>query len=373
MMYNYSFTPEDTETTTCVIESLSTLMRIDYGLISPALPDILPKIILVSIFPDIDATINTKAIQARSSQTYIAFLDLLLDYHTKTRTMNVFLGHILSALSPLHIQEFAQPMRDVYQISHSGPLLDPTYLAHLSKSLQTFLPGAQINSAMEILLQHLKDAWEHFHYAGENGKVVKEEGPRKKRKVEVNTTSSLHPNASAISFSLSARIASVIVSSLAMQSVQQTTLDEVKQKLSALRESFLHRTLTKTFKTIRKGAGNDVWSSQIVAAASLRLLYALEISHHSFLLTSDNSKMWKSVSCSLGDDGLLPELAVEIVCASECHSRYISNSIHISSVLFLARRPPKMMLNFKHFSIKPCYISIGTSAPVARGPVNYIT
>jgi hypothetical protein len=228
--------------------------------------------------------------------------------------MNVFLGHLFSALSPQHIQWISQPMRDMYQMSHSGPLLDPTFLAHLSKSIQTFLPGAQIHPAIEILLQHLKDASGHFRSASEIEQVVEEGGPRKKRKVEVDTTSS------AISFSLTARIALVIVSSLSMQSVQQKTLDEVKQTLLALRESFLHHTLTQTFKAIRKRAGNDVWSSQIVAAASLRLLYTLEISHHSFLLTSDNSKLWKSVSRSLEDDGLLSELAVEIVGASECRS-----------------------------------------------------
>jgi hypothetical protein len=210
-------------------------------------------------------------------------------------------------------------MRDVYQMSHSGPLLDTIFLAHLSKAIQTFLPGTQIYSAIEILLQHLKDIWEEFHNAGENDQAVHGEGPRKKRKVEVNATS-LHSDALAISFSLSARIASVVVSSLAMQSVPKSTQDEIGQRLSDLRNSFIHRKLTKIFKNIRKSAASDVWSSQIVATASLRLLYALEISHHSFLQTSDDSKLWKNVSDSLEDDGLLPELTVEIVCESECES-----------------------------------------------------
>lgn len=286
---------EETEITTYVIESLTTLARVDYDLISYALPDILLKVLL-----------------ARSRQSFITFLDVLVDYHSKTRTMNVFLGHILPALSYQHIQGIGQAMRDVYQMSHSGPLLDTIFLAHLSKAIQIFLPGAQIHSTVEIFLVHLKDTLAEFHNAGENDQADYEEGPRKKRKVEVNATS-LHSDASAISFSLSARIASVVLSSLAMQSIPQATQDDVGQRLSDLRNSFIHHKLRKAFKIIRKRAGSVVWSSQIVATASLRLLYALEISHSSFREMSDDSKLWKNVSDSLLDDGLLPELTVEIL------------------------------------------------------------
>ena len=233
--------------------------------------------------------------------------------------MNVFLGHLLSALSPHHVQAVNQPMRDVYQMTHSGPLLDPIFLAHLSKAIQTFLPGAQKNLAVEIVLQHLKDAWEEFRTANENNQVVHGESPLKKRKVEVDATL-LHSDASAISFSLSANIAMVVVSSLAMQSASQAMQDELGQKLSNLRNSFIHHKLTKSFKNIRKRDSSDVWSSQIAAIASLRLLYSLEISHHSILQASDGSKLWNNVLDTLADDRLLPELAVEIVRISEHES-----------------------------------------------------
>jgi hypothetical protein len=222
-------------------------------------------------------------------------------------------------------------MRDLYQMSHSGPLMDTIFLAHLSKAIQTFLPGAQMHSAIEILLQHLKDLFEEFHNTDENDQAV-HGVPCKKRKVEVDATS-LRSDASAISFSLSSRLASLVVSSLTMQSVPQATQDEVGQRLSDLRNSFIHRKLTKTFKTIRKRAGSDVWSSQVVATASLRLLYALEISRYSFLQIPDDSKLWKKVSDSILDDGLLPELTVEIVCVSDCESCPCTNRFHISFAL----------------------------------------
>lgn len=207
---------------------------------------------------------------------------------------------------------------------HSGPLLDPIFLGHLSKAIQSFLPGTQKHLAIETLLQHLKDTWKGFHKANEKDQVVHREGPFKKRKVEVDATL-LHSDASAISFSLSAQIAMVAISSLAVQSVPQAMQDELGKRLSDLRNSFIYRKLTKTFKNIRKRDSNDVWSSQIVATASLRLSQSLEISHHSILQASDDSKLWKNVSDSLGDYGLLPELTVEIVRISEHESSHASD------------------------------------------------
>ena len=202
-------------------------------------------------------------------------------------------------------------------MSHSGPLLDTVFLAHLSRAIHTFLPGAQINSAIEILLQRLKDAWESYD---ENDHAIHGEGPRNKRKVGVDAASSLDSGISAISFSLSARVALVVVSSLAMKSVPQTAQGEVGRILSDLKNSFLFHRLTKTFGTIQSRAGSDAWSSQIVAAASLHLLYALDIFHDSFLQTSGYSELWMKISDSLEDDRLLPELTVEIVCIPEYKS-----------------------------------------------------
>jgi hypothetical protein len=96
--------------------------------------------------------------------------------------------------------------------------------------------------------------------------------------------------------------------------------DELVQRLSNLRNSFIHQKLMKSFKSIRKRDSSDVWSSQVAATASLRLLYSLEISHHAILQPSDSSKPLKKVSDTLADDGLLPELVVEIVRVSSHES-----------------------------------------------------
>lgn len=223
--------------------------------------------------------------------------------------MNSFLEHLFSALSPRHIG-VAQPIWDIYNTSHSGPLLDAKFLAHLSKAVKTFLPGAQIESAIAILLRYLEATLEGFDEVSGHGYG---DGPHKKKKFEIAATS-FHSDASAISFSLSARVASVVISSLDMESMAPATRGEVGQRLSDLRNSFIHRKLKKAFKVIRKRADSNVWSSQIVATSLLRLLYALEISHPTFLQPSDCSKLWENVSDLLEDDELLPELTVEMVC-----------------------------------------------------------
>jgi hypothetical protein len=233
--------------------------------------------------------------------------------------MNVFLGVLLSTLSPQHMQVVGQPMRDLYQMSHSGPLMDTTFLAHLSTVTQTFLPGSQIHSVIEILLQQLKDTWQEF-FCSENDQAIHGEGWPKKRKVEVDATS-LRQDAPAISFSLSSQIASVVVSSLAMQSVAQVAQHEIGRRLSDLGNLLIHY-MSKTFKAIRK---RPVWSSQIVTAASLRLLYTLEVSQHPFFQIPNDSKLWEKVSGSLLDEELLPELTVEIVCVSKCELSLCSN------------------------------------------------
>ncbi|KAJ7783538.1 Urb2/Npa2 family-domain-containing protein [Mycena maculata] len=244
------------------VACLSKLMQIDHDLILEDVPRILPQLRRISNpFPSI-----------------FSFLELLLEYHVRTRTMHEHVESLFAALAPPS-REIAD-IRAEYCCSSSSALLHPTHLERLAKSMQKFLTPTQTGQTVKLVLETLHSLWDQMLAASD---------PESSR---------LAP-----AFSFSATLASVVLTALPFQALPATTLQEVTDSISDMRSNFVPRALTKTLKTIRKKVA-DSWGFQVIAAALLRLGYALN--------APSTEKLWTSAEIASQDENLLPELSLEL-------------------------------------------------------------
>ncbi|KAJ7139899.1 Urb2/Npa2 family-domain-containing protein [Mycena epipterygia] len=252
---------DSVEQTSLSVACLSTLMQIDHDLILGELPRILPELLRISDpFPSI-----------------FGFLELVLDYHVKTRTIHTHIEALFAAVAPHRQEVHASDIQHEYRCSSSSALLHSLHLERLAKSTQKFLTSAQTGQTVEFILATLHACWNQIP-DDEDGSL-------------------------ALSFSFSARLASVILTALPLQALPDTTLREVNDLIDEAKSNFLPRALTKTLKLVRKNIA-DSWTSQVVAAAILRLQYALE--------TSCAEKSWTKIEAMSEDEHLLPELNLEL-------------------------------------------------------------
>jgi hypothetical protein len=228
--------------------------------------------------------------------------------------MHTYLISLLTALSSDHLSAFSGGSRQVYQLSSSGPLLHPIHLDRLGKCIQGFLTSNQTVTTVHHVLQSLKEGWEQFQFAEAQLLSDGGQGSHKRRKVEAKAESIVDSEFLAVTFSLSARMVCVVLSSLPVRSVPEATRGEIQSLLDKARRTLLHIALTKTLKAIQKQNRIDIWASQIVAAAILRLQDALNTSRHVAVPRHHNSKLSVKMMNIVEDDHILPELSLEIVC-----------------------------------------------------------
>ncbi|KAJ7706421.1 Urb2/Npa2 family-domain-containing protein [Mycena rosella] len=244
------------------IACLSKLMQIDHDLILGDVPRILPKLLRIPVpFPSI-----------------FGFLESVLEYHVKTRTIHT---HIEGLFASLARQE-EMPTSDLqhqYGCSSSSALLHSMHLERLAKSTRKFLTSTQTRQTVKFILETLEACWNQI------------------LAITDNDSGSL-----ALTFSFSARLASAILTALPLQALPDATLLQVTDLISEIRSKFLPRALSKTLKNIRKNAV-DSWGSQVIAAAILRLEYALD--------TPYAEKQWAKIETTSEDGQLLPELSME--------------------------------------------------------------
>ncbi|KAF9456144.1 Urb2/Npa2 family-domain-containing protein [Collybia nuda] len=277
---------------TYAIESLSALVRIDYNIVLPALPRILSAILM-----------------HESGPAYQTFLDSLLAYHSKTRTINAYITNLFSAFSSE--REFAAlgsaPV--VYQRCHSGPLLD-VHLNFLSKAIRGFLSDAQAHSMVNLVATSLGRALEQLQITKEVSDDKNE--LQKKRQPTGDSSSASQLDYLAVSASLSIRLSTIIISSLPLGSAPDHIRQEILQILSNIRNMLLPRALTRTLKRIRRAEEATTWRFQVTATALLRFRYVLVTSRDLPLEPSDDLKLLSTTQTMIGLDKLVPELRVEI-------------------------------------------------------------
>ncbi|KAJ7293352.1 Urb2/Npa2 family-domain-containing protein [Mycena rebaudengoi] len=259
---------DNAEQASLAIGCLSKLMEIDHDLVLPHVLRILPELLRIgNPFPPM-----------------FAFLELLLDYHVKTRTIHTHIENLFTTLSPLSPGKRSsdEDIRHVYRLSSSSALLHRAHLERLGQNARTFLTSNQTVNIVRFIFEHLQGCWNQIVAAVDSDEAEK--------------------NRLALAFSFGSRLAYVVLCALP-KSLPATAVRDVHGILNEMRDIFFTRALMKTLKTIGKSEG-DSWASQVVAAAILRLEYALETEH--------SEKMWTKLIAALDHQSLLPELSLEI-------------------------------------------------------------
>jgi len=196
----------------------------------------------------------------------------------------------------------------------SSPIMNTTILDRLSKALRNFLTTSQCLSAIEHVVKTVKDLWELYYAMSRKSEGDDAEPAQKKRKVSATaTTNDSDMQELAVTYCLVANLTSIILSSLPVQSLPLDILEKLRSLIVDFRTGFVHHTISQALKVLKRQGGMEVWSTEVILASTLRLLYALDTSKYPSLPPDHNTKLLKRLADLSTNDELLPELTLELV------------------------------------------------------------
>jgi len=293
------------------------LVHDDFDLVVSVLPLILVRVLQVRCF-------KTKKNYGRSTSTYFPqiqeydkdhfdFLATLVDYHIKTRTMNnlieSLLESIISERPPCPIQG-----RERYQVECSSPIMNTTHFDRLSKALHNSLTANQCLPTVKHVFGTLRNLWELYYAVSRKQEGDGAEGARKKLKTSTTAIANdFNVKELAITYCLVANLTSIVLSSLPVHSLPSDILEELRGCIVDFRVEFVYHTISKALKVLKKQDDMDAWSTEVVLASMLRLLYALNTSKTPSLPPNHITKTLNKLAGLSGNDKLLPELTLELV------------------------------------------------------------
>lgn len=253
--------------------------------------------------------------------------------------MGTFVQSLLSAISDADAVGLG--CLKAYQLSFSSPIMHGIFLDRLSKALQYFLTESQCQTTISLLFANLTRVWHLFDRNTRQLETESSESPKKKRKTE--STENSNAEELAVTYSLICRLASAVMSSLPIHSLSLDALKSVKDSVLEFRTNFIDQAVLKSIKAMKKHVDMALWSSEITLAATLRLLYALNVSRNLSLPDSYDEKRVKKLIGLAANDDLLPELTLELVCSSPSYVRFSTNlfslSVPNSLLLSILRKP----------------------------------
>jgi hypothetical protein len=229
--------------------------------------------------------------------------------------MHTYLFAMLSAISSP--SSLLDP-RHTYTTSFSSSVFSLAHLERLSKSTLNFLTPGQTKDTMTSTIDTLKRTWDVFWEVQQRVIANSGKGPRKKRKITARLLSSQadDPDVLAASFALTARMSSIVLSSLPLQSLPVSTRLEVQRTLADTRSGFIRLALQQATEMIKNNLADskeDGWACQVGAAALLKLDYTLTAARPLGLRAETDENMCTMMLDVARDEKALPELSLEIV------------------------------------------------------------
>ena len=243
---------------------------------------------------------------------HLDFLATLLDYYIKTRTMNKFIESlfesIISERPPCPIRG-----RERYQIEMSSPIVNTTNLDRLSKALRSSLTASQCLPTIIHVVRTLKDLWELYYAMSRKSEGNDAELAQKRKMSTTVTANDSDMKELAVTFCLVANLTSIILSSLPVQSLPLDILEKLRSLIVDFRTGFVHHTISQALKVLKNQGDMEAWSTEVILASTLRLLYALDMSKYPSLPPNHITKLFNRLADLSTNDELLPELTLELV------------------------------------------------------------
>jgi hypothetical protein len=205
--------------------------------------------------------------------------------------------------------------RERYQIEMSSPIMNTTNLDLLSKALRNYLTTSQCLPTIKHVVKTVKDLWELYYTMSHKSEGDDEERVQKKRKMSTTATANDDSDMRelAATYCLIANLTSIILSSLPVQSLPLDILEKLRSLIVDFRTGFVHHTISQALKVLKKQRDIEAWSTEVILASTLRLLYALDISKYPSMPPNPITKLFKRLANLLTNDELLPELTIELV------------------------------------------------------------
>jgi len=242
-----------------------------------------------------------------SGSSAISYLNLLLDYHSKTRTIPLYTRMLFLSFSQ-RPTFFSDGSQNFYQLSSSSPLLRTAHLDRLGKYVQAFLTPSQVAETVNIIEGSLRDTSKRIPYFSLQG--YNNNGDHCKQRIKLDANTDGYAD-SAVAFSLSIRVASVVLAMLPFQSVPESGQRDIRRVLDELQATFIHAPINDLLKIVRERGSRGEWAAQVVMAAILRLWYTLNGTRY-LPYQCDPKVMTKLLDASK-DHEVIPELSVELV------------------------------------------------------------
>ena len=190
--------------------------------------------------------------------------------------------------------------------------MNTTNLDRLSKALRNSLTASQCLPTIQHVIGTLKDLWELYYTMSRKSEGDDAERARKKRKMSTTANDS-DTKELAVTYCLVANLTSIILSSLPVQSLPSDILENIRSLIVDFRTGFVHHTISQALKILKKQDDMEAWSTGVILASMLRLLYALDISKYPSSPPNHITKLFKRLADLSTNDELLPELTLELV------------------------------------------------------------
>ncbi|CCM02194.1 uncharacterized protein FIBRA_04274 [Fibroporia radiculosa] len=282
------------------LEALSALTRVDYDIMSPSFSTIWSRIALI---PD-------------THSTALPYLDLLLEYHMKTRTIPNFIYSWTDAFSVQYLRSSLEDPQHVYRLVASSPLFCFPYLDRLSKAIHGFVTPGQIKELADNMIQRLYSLFKEFRELDKKRTADDGRGPRKRRKKDLEVTPVIGgdstPDLIAVTFSLSARAAVVVLSSLPMHSTSEEIREETRNSFREACTALVPRALKGASKAMSTDDRRSSWGWQMVATASLRVYHSLAVIRQLHLNLRCDQHVFRDLILASELDDVVPEYMLEI-------------------------------------------------------------
>ncbi|KAG0697175.1 Urb2/Npa2 family-domain-containing protein [Suillus ampliporus] len=268
------------------LDVLAVFARVDYDVIDPVVGRVLPPLILTHPSPSVHKSAN-------------ALLNLLLDFHSKTRTLHAYSRALIDACTSLpSIKSLASP-QDLYGRAHISAILAPTHLSSLAQALRTFLTPTQVKEAAQITstLKETFDTYQNLSSLIKTSEIEADRPRKKRRKSEpapppaspAPTKDTQELDAHALSLSLTLKFAALFLSNLPSPFVTTEVREAVREVGVWAIETSRSLLCNRTSKIS--------WADQVTGAALLRFAYHLPA--------------WKSIGEQGDMQGLLEVVKVE--------------------------------------------------------------
>jgi hypothetical protein len=297
------------ESVKIAIQCLCVLSHIDHDLVEASTGHILANFLTVLQSPHGESL----AIPGRE------FLSLALSFHTKTRTLPVHISRLINSCTPPP-QLSSPSIRTYYDGLVASPALAFDHLNKLSMAVRTFITPGQTFEIARRVLDMLQEIWKRFYDVEKAAAADRGQGPRKKRRTSqsfVNVRKEdADADADAITFMLAARIVGTVLTSLPLHTITEVEQARVKSMVAESLSGFVREAILAGIDAVasdRSDRRRDVWATQVVAAAALRLRYTMKSSGHALDGLDDQIDFDKLATTIPQVDDCLPEYSIEIV------------------------------------------------------------